>query len=319
MRHAAWIVLVLAQVARAEPRIVIVETRGTPSLPALVSQVATQTGPRASVQIVAARDADPMTFGTRASSLVASGEATVVVWMAPVDRGFLVFAAGGWPGRALIELIQVDADLGAAELERTVALKIAGLLDAVLAPRVSAGAILGIRDSTRPAWRIEIDALVAREPHQRGLDGRVAVAASRAWSYGAWSVAPVLAGYWQPTGTIEGLRGRASITELGAALALEATRERAPLQLFARPRLTAAVLDARGTSGDGRRGHARLVAPHAGVEAGIRYAVSDRLWLGVVIGGDVALIHHELLVDDETIVDVGQIRAHVGAGFTMSL
>jgi hypothetical protein len=313
-----WLGLLFAPLARAEPRIVVVETRGAPPLPALVSQVATHVGDRASVHVRGEPDADPLTYAARASQLVASGEATVVVWVAPADRGFLVFASAGWPGRAVIELIRVDAELGAAELERTVGLKLAGLLDAVLAPAATLREALGPA-APPPAWRLEIGGALARESRSRGLDGRVALAASRASRHDAWRVAPLLAGYWQPTGAIEGLRGRASITEVGAVLALEAARELPRTQLFLRPRATAALLDARGASNDGRRGAARVVVPHLGAEAGARRAVSEHLWLGLAIGCDVALIHRELVVDEETIVDVGLVRLGVGVSLTVSL
>jgi len=120
----------LVQDAAAEPRIVIVETRGTPTLPTLASQVTMHAA--ATVEVQQQADADPLTFVERASQLVAAGTATLVVWMAPVDHGYLVFVAGRGTGRALTELVRVDVALGAPEIERTIALKIAALLDAVL-------------------------------------------------------------------------------------------------------------------------------------------------------------------------------------------
>jgi hypothetical protein len=320
VRHVAWLVLLVARLARAEPTVVLVETRAAPALPGLVSQIELHAGRRVAVQALAARDADPMTFGDPAAQLVASGRATIVVWIAPVDRAFLVFAAGGWPGRALVELVRVDAALGAAELERTVALKIAGLLDAMLAPRAGARAALGIPAAVQPAaWRIEVAGLVAREAHQRGLDGRVTLAASRTWALGPWGIAPLVAGYWQPTGAIDGVRGQASVTELGAAIALEASRGAGRTELFARPRFVAAAVAARGVANDGRRGAATVFAPYTGLEAGARLGVSDTLQLGLVTGAEVALIHHELLIDREAIVDLGRLRLHVGVALTMSL
>jgi hypothetical protein len=327
--RVAWIVLGIALLApvrpvahaepRAEPRIIVVETRGAPPLPALASQVATQVGGRASVQARAEPDADPMSYAERASRLVASGDAAVVVWVAPVEDGFLVFASGGWPGRAVIELVRVDADLGPAELERTVALKIAGLLDAMLAPYATARGVLGVPDPARPAWQLELAGAIVREPHERGLDGRVALAVARRWPRGAWGLAPVIAGYWQPTGAIEGLGGRASLTEIGAVIALEVDRDDAGWQVVARPRVTAGLLDARGVSNDGRRGGARVISPQAGFELGIRRAVSGPVRAGLLIGCDVALIHHELAVDDETVIDAGWMRVHVSASLTVAL
>lgn len=316
-RHiASWVVL-LASTAHAEPTIALVETRGGPALPALASEIELHAGRRVAVHALTARDVEPIAFGERASQLVASGQATVVVWIAPVERGFLVLAAGAWPGRALVELVRVDAGIGEAEIERTIALKVAGLLDAILAPHAGAGAALGVVAAS-PEWRLEVAGLVAHESHQRGLDGRVALAASRAWMRGRWHVAPALAGYWQPSGAIDEPGGRASVTEVGGTLALEVGRREA-IELFARPRFTAAVLNATGVAGDDRRGEAWLFAPYAGLEAGIRHAFSETLRLGIVAGVEAALIHHRLQIDGETIVDLGRVRLHVGISLTMSL
>jgi hypothetical protein len=339
VRSAAWLVLLLARVAHAEPKVVLVETRDGPALPALASQVELHATRRASVQVLDDRTADPLTYAERASQLVASGEAAIVIWIARVDHGFLVFAAGRWPGRAMIELVRADEAIEPAELERTIALKIAGLLDNLLAQDASIHAALGIepgdgrpearagspeapggpeRRRSRPSWRIEVATLVAREPHERRLDGRTALAVSRAWSAGGWLLAPTLAAHWQPSGTIEGEGGHASLTELGAALAVEVGRELGPVQVFSRPRLALAALLARGESSDGRRGEATVLAPYGGVEVGARRGISESAQVGLAVGCDLAAIHHEFLIDSETILDIGRARLHVGVSLTVS-
>src|SRR5262245_55967810 len=108
--------LAIGRVAIAEPVIVLMTTRGAPPLPALASQVEMFANRRATVDTLDAHDDDPLTYADRATALVASGRASIVVWIAPVDRGYLVFAAGARPGRALTELVRVDEAIGAAEL-----------------------------------------------------------------------------------------------------------------------------------------------------------------------------------------------------------
>ena len=329
MRSAAWLALLIARAAAAEPTVVLVETRGGPALPALASQVELHATRRAAVQTLDERAADPLTYAARAAQLVASGEASIVIWIAKVDHGYLVFAAGRWPGRALIELVRADEAIEPAELERTIALKIAGLLDTLLAPEAGARAALGLPPGneavpgtqTRPArrWRIEVAALAAREPHERGLDGRTALSVGRAWAAGPWLLAPALAAHWQPSGTIERPGGFASLTELGAALAVEADRGLGRLQIFARPRLVLAALLARGESADGRRGGATVQAPYAGVEVGARRGFSEAAQVGLVAGFEVAMIHHEFLIDRETVLDLGRARLHVGLSLTVAL
>jgi hypothetical protein len=323
---AAWLVLLLARTAYAEPGVVLVETRDSPPLPALASQVELHATHRASVQTLDERAADPMTYAARASQLVASGAASIVIWIARVDHGFLVFAAGRWPGRAMIELVRVDEGIEPAELERTIALKIAGLLDTLLARQVSVRAALGVGPGdARPGaaaparWRIEVAGLVVREPHQRRLDGRTALSVSRAWTAGAFRLAPTLAAHWQPSGTIEGAGGHASLIEFGSAVAVEAGRRLGPLQVFARPRFAVAALLAKGESDDGRRGEATVLAPYIGLEVGARREISGSAWVGLTVGGELATIHHEFLIDDETILDLGRARFQVGLSLAVSL
>jgi hypothetical protein len=314
--------------ARAAPTVVIADTRDAPVLPTLTSEVEVHVAGRAVVQTLAARDADPLTYATHATELVASGQAAIVVWVAPVDGGFLVLASGGWPGRALIELVRIEASVGTAEIERTIALKIAGLLDTLLAPHVDVQAMVGIstgpsvRTSTAPrtgAWRLAIEGLVAHESHERAFDGRVGIGVGRTWRFGDLSIVPMLAGSWQPSSAIENARGRASITEVDGTVGVDAATELGPIQIFARPHAIGGLLVVRGSSADGRHGDARVFAPYAGLDVGVRRAVSESAWLGLVTGAEAALIHNELVIDGETIVDLGRIRLHVGVSLTISL
>jgi hypothetical protein len=145
------------------------------------------------------------------------------------------------------------------------------------------------------------------------------VSIGRAWQRGAWELTPSLGGYWQPTGTIEGEGGRAAITELGAVAAVQASRSLGPVDALVRPRITLAVLRARGQSDDGRRGRATTLVPYAGAELGVRRALAPSVWAGLLVGAEAAAIHQEFLVDDEVIADLGQVRLHVGLSLTVGL
>ena len=314
--------LVLVPRAHAD-RVLVVETRGAPALPALASQIALHAG--AQVDLEQAPDVDPMTFADAAAQRVATGSTTLVVWIAPVDHGYLVFVAGRSTGRALTQLVRIDASVGVPEIERTIALKVAGLLDAVFVePAVPVRQVLEVPVTTpivvqsQRELRLEVGAGAAYEPHERGGDARVGGAASFAWLRGPWSLAPMLGAYWQPSGTTERPAGRASIYELGGVAAIEGGRDLGVVEVFARPRFVAAGLTARGVSNDGRRGKVTVFAPYAGIEVGVRRAVSN-VRFGFVLGGDFALIHRELAIDSSTVVDLGKGRLHVGLTMTVSL
>jgi hypothetical protein len=320
--RALAITCLLAHSAFAD--VVVVETRGAPALPSLASQITLHAGTQVTTR--AEPDADPLTFGERAAQLAAGGDTKLVVWIAPVDGGYLVFVTGRATGRALTELVRIDANIGTAEIERTIALKIAGLLDAVLDAPTPIAAVLDVPVPAQTElpppklrrWRIEVGGSVTYERHERAFDGRAALAGGRAVRIGSLTLVPMLGGYWQPSGTIERAAGRASIVELGGVAGVEAGKRLGPIELFARPRFVAAGLSARGVSDDGRRGRATVFAPYVGVEVGVGRAIAN-VRFAAIVGYDFALIRRELVIDDETIVDLGAMRFHVGLAMTVSL
>jgi hypothetical protein len=318
--RAIWVSLFIAHAAHAEPAIVLVETRDAPNLPTLASQVELHSSYRATVRSRSDRDADPLTYADTAAQLVASGEASLVVWLAPVDRGVLVFVAGRRPGRALVERVLIDASLGPAEIERTIALKLAGLLDELLAPRATVKTVLAVVPKPpTETWRIDIGGVVVRDAHQRATDGRGRLGASRGWFRDTLLIAPTVEVHWQPSGAIDNPRGRASITELGTGLAFEVGARLRAIELVVRPHFVSAILFARGVSRDGREGNATLVVPYVGADAVARAPVSDTIYLGVIVGTDYALVRNQLQIDGETVVDNGRLRIHVGFCLTVSL
>ncbi|MFN0245365.1 MAG: hypothetical protein ACKV2T_00570 [Kofleriaceae bacterium] len=309
------ILCLLVHIAAADPRVLVVETRGSPDLPTLASQLELHVAARASIVVEREPGIDPLTFADRASRRVAARDASVVVWLAPVDRGYVVFAAGSWPGRALIELVHIDGALDSTEIERTIALKIAGLVDALLAtPEPSTSKLaLGLAPPVRDRWwTIEVAGVLARESFERGVDGRTSLAIGHVWRRDRWSVSPQLGGYWQPSGVIDAMAGRVSVVELGASAGVELAHDVGTFGAFVRPQFVMATMLARGASTDGRQGEATLVAPYASIEVGARRLISSSAWLGLVGGVDVATIRHELQVDGQTVVDLGRVRLHVG-------
>lgn len=310
----------LVAAARADS-VVIVETRGAPALPTLAQQVIVHASVQVTVQQAA--DADPLTFAERAAQIVDTGAATLVVWVAPVDTGYLVFVAGRATGRALTELVRVDASLGSAEIERTIALKIAGLLDAVVIEQQPIVQTLAVPVAPKHRaesgrWRIEAGGSLAYDREERGVDPRIALAGGRALRRGAWTLVPMAGGYWQPSGTIERAAGRASLAELGGTLAFEVARNVGPVELFARPVASAGAVHVRGVAGDGRRGRTTVFAPAAGASIGVRRIISN-VRFGASVGCDFALIHRELVIDDTAVVDLGVVRLQVGLAMTVSL
>jgi hypothetical protein len=311
-----------ARLAASDPRVVIVETQDGPALPALATQVQTYAGRSIAVSTVR-DDGTSSTFASRASRVVEERDATVVVWVAVVaadvggDRTFLVYAAGRWPGRALIELVRIDGRTEPGDVERTIALKIAALLDAVTAVRPM-GAALGV-PTNHTRWRADVAGSIVHEAGDRDWDGRLSMGVDRRSRFGDWSLAIGIGSHWQPSSTIEGERGYVSLDEVGLELNIAAERTFGSWTLFGRPHVSGSLLIARGTSVDGPTGSATLFSPSAGVDVGARWSVSDTIQLVVACTLDVAWFQQRLLVDGVVTADLQYARFGLALGLSIPL
>ena len=149
-------VVLACATAIAEPRVVLVEAPGGVALPALGTQVRLHGGEAIAIVKVA----EPAAIGPRAQRLLAEHAATLVVWIeedaaaVASERVYVVYVAGARRDRALIELVRFGAATPAAEVERTIALKVVGLLDEVLVARpvTPLGTPVARRRAGWPVW-----------------------------------------------------------------------------------------------------------------------------------------------------------------------
>lgn len=317
-------VMLIARAVTAEPLVLIVETRDAPALPGLPAQVQLHAGRPVTVSTLQQPELGSMTFAERASEIVSEQDASIVVWVAAVEGGdatqrtLLVFAAGRWPGRALIELVRLDANTPPGEVERTVALKVAGLFD-TLTTATPIGTALGVAPVSIARWRLELDGAVVAERGDRSVDGRVAVGIDRRWDLGGWVVAAGLGAYWQPSGTISAAPGSVSMNELGPSAAVAIERPLGSTTLFARSELLASVLLADGRSSQGAEGSATVFSPSAGARLGLRWHMSDSLELAISAGAEAAFTRQQFLVNGEQAADLRTGRIVVAAGLSVPL
>lgn len=304
----AWAVTVTT-VAFAEPRVVIVE-RPDVALPGLAVKVGLHGRERITLTTIAA-PADGSPVATHASDIVVSHDATLVVWVevAPITtehrRTYIVYVAGRWPDRALIELVRVDAATPASELERIIALKVVGLLDFVLVPRHTATA-LGVPSSSLlrvDQWRFGLGADAMMSTGDRGLAAGPALFVERRWR-GDWDVSVHAAARMLLAGTISQDIGVVSIDELGMATGIEVARS----SVFAHAGLSGSLLRATAAAADGRRGSVVVAVPSIEVGVGLRVPMSGSE-LVLMVGFDHALIQQRFLVDGAVIADLGRERA----------
>ena len=319
--RALAVVCALASVVTAAPSVIVVQTRDAPALPALRAQLALH-APGVTVELRADPDADPLTFAGRVAAIVADQD-RIVIWIARVGDGYLVFAAGPWPDRALIELVRVDAAIDTAELERTLALKIAGLVEAVQTLRAAQPGPVDVAPAivVAPArsFVIEVAGGLAHDAHERGTDPRTTIGVGWRWRRGAWTATAGLLAYWQPSGTIVGEHGRVALTELGLGIAPELARDVGRASVFARATFSVAAVHARGESDDGRIGSATPIGASTGLAIGLRIRLSPVAALGLSLGIETFAPRQGLLVDDEVVVDAGRLRLTSALALTVAI
>jgi len=328
-----------ARSAEASPRVVLVENRDGPSLPALAAQVRLQGGDVEIVAVVGEGATGPVYVET-AAQLAAEHDAILVVWVTQEDSDdaaaatYVVYAVGRSSSRAVIELVRVDASTPASEIERVIALKVGSLLDSLLAP-APVVTVLGVPPpprapplvsnsappvaTTPPRWWIDIGTAVAAGGGDRGVTPGLAVAVTRRWGSAASSIGAQMISRWLPSHGIDDPVARVSIIECDALAGIDATTAAGPLDVFAATNAGVAVLWANGATPDGRTGSLIEVVPLAGAAAGARLSLSGPVSVSVSLGYERALIHQRFLVDGQAVVDLGQGRFLAMASMSVAL
>lgn len=330
-RRSLWLVLLAAlsiaaaPEALAGPRVVVVESADRSLLPALAAQVAVHAGPAVSITTVDEPVPDAAAFAIAAPRLVARHGATLVVWVAAstgataADRTFVVYVAGRPTDRALMELVRIRADTPASEVERTIALKVAALLDSVLA--TPAGAALGVAPAP-PRWSIELGALAAIESGDRELVVGPELALVRSWDLERWRIAARAATRWSiklGAPAIERAGARTEIDDIGALVGAAIERPLGRWSASASTHAGAAVLRASATDGDGRFGSATVIVPFATLGVGLQALVSGATSVRLAIDVERALIHQRFLAAGDVVTDLGRTRLRAGLVLSVPL
>jgi hypothetical protein len=308
--------------ADGEPRVVIVQTGDGPALPALAAQVGVHAGGSVTIVSADADAADLADSAERATALLTKHDATLVVWVttspSPTGETVVVYVAGPRRDRALIELIRVESAIAASELERTIALKIAALLDSLLAPPADATPLGVAVPRPTGGWRLGLGAETVFGTGDRAIALGPAVSAGHRWVRGRWTIGAGLAARWLIASTIEGEVARLDIDELAGFAHGSLGHAVLGGRVVATARLGAAVLLADAASPDGRTGFARVAVPIAGLGVGFAVPISSTE-IAVVAGVERTWIHQRFLVDGAVAGDLGTSNFAVVVGLTIPL
>jgi len=333
----AWLALIVMWCtarAAAEPRVVLATTTDAPALPSLATQMRVYAG-RAVEVTTLTRTESSAVFAASASSVLEEQNAIAVVWVAQLGTDdVLVYAAGTWPGRALIELVRVPAGTPTEEAERTIALKVAALLDSLLVQHQPVETMLGLPPPPPPPapaptaviapprtagiWSVGVGGAIVLEAGDRAWDGRfggrVAYARGGDLAIGGW-----VGGHWQPASTISGMGGRVVVEEGAASAGVEGLRRLQAWTGVVGLRATAAVLHAHGLAPDGGAAERTVVVPMLGVDVGVRHRFAASTAWELALVSETALIRQRFLVDGRQTADLHQLRVSLLAGLVVDL
>jgi hypothetical protein len=284
-----------ARLAIANPRIAVVVSSET-SLPALEAQLQLHGSRTLSI----ARISAPAPVGARATELMDEHGASWVVWIERDANVQIVYVASKDGTR---ELARTTPTVPIAELERIVALKLAGLLDPVRTQLVEQAPAF-------PRWRLGAGAAFSIGD-DRGLSAGPALAIDRRLIRDPWTLAAGLRGRWMRSGAVESATARVSVDELAAGLQLELARRLGDdVELFASLGITGSIYLATGRDGNGRSGSASVVVPSLRPQVGFRVPLAGAV-LSIEGGFEYGLIRQRFLVDGAVATDLERMRAVV--------
>jgi hypothetical protein len=301
--RALCVVMAFAASAAAQTRIVVMETPDV-DLPALGTRIVMH-GARG-VEVITVREASVVGLPARAPEILTANDATLLVWVDAADadrRTLVVFVAGTWPDRALIELVRVDAATPPAEIERLVSLKVVGLLDSVLAPKQAATA-LGVAEADTPdRWRLALGFDTALGTADRAFAVGPLIAIERRWS-GRVPFGLHAGGRMLLASTVDNMMAATSIDEYMLHAGASITFDRA---LFASASVIGTLLRAHAAVDDGRRGSVSELVPVVQVGVGARLALST-VELSIGLFFEHSGIRQRFLVDGSPVADLGRER-----------
>lgn len=234
--------------------------------------------------------------GSQTTQLLTAHAANWVVWIEQGSEARIAYAANH---RGSIELVRAELGTPIAELERVVALKLAGLLDPPPPPS---------RPPEPPAqrWRLGIGGAVVGGD-DRGLAGGPAIVVGRRIDLDSWLLAIELRGRWLRSGTIEQRMTSVSVDEASLGIQLEVASAIGRFELLANGGVAGTLFRASGQSADGRSGAATVGVPTFYGHVGTRVYVGGAT-VGVETGLEIAGIRQRFIVDGSVGADLERIR-----------
>jgi hypothetical protein len=261
-----------------------------------------------------------------AARLARTGDVVLVVWMEwsappssdPID--VVVYAVGRNPERALVEVARLPR-IDRPEDHRALALKVANLLDLVLAEGRTAPALLGTpqvappesrETPTRSSFSMEIGGVGASPggdvDHQGGLHVGVGTSVAR----GHWRVGPYLAARWMSDLEATNAVGELRLDEIDAGVGGRLLARRGRFAGGFGAELCGRFIRAHARSSSGRTDARVRVVPalRAGVEGRLALAEhADTLQLRLFAGAELSLVRQRFSILELPAAALGRARA----------
>lgn len=309
-------------VAFAQPSVVVVEDAAGAPLETLVREMRLHVDPEIAISIVREQQAPTVDIAMRARELLRQRDATLVVWVGVERPGepFVVHVVGPAEDRAILEVVRIP--VGASELDahREVALRVASLLDTLLARR--SGEILGLEAAPAagppfapPAWELAmLGELIVRDG-DRGAHVALGIGLSR--RVGSYLRVGAKA-RWSPAVEIESTGS--AVTSVGEAGAMFEGTIAVPFDrwdLLAATTAGATVLRARAVDA-GRVGRVYATSALLGACVGARVNLPSLHLVGA-FGVETSLFEQRFLVDGAVAARTGRLRGIAIVGVVIAV
>jgi hypothetical protein len=316
-----WLLL---RAAYAERSILVVDEAKGAQLETLLREIRLHVDAVVSVEAAPEAVTSTPRIAERASELLEQRRVQLVVWISAIKPGdpVVVHVVGPVADRAILEVVRVP--IGASELDahREVALRVASLLDTVMAQ--PATAIIGIEPPPTPPptpphvvqrrWTIGTFGELMIRDGDRGAHPALGLSVARdIHTHARVGVRT----RWAPVVEIEGVASDMTLWELGAMLEAAFVLPYRSWELLGALSLGGSLLRARAVSGE-RVGRTFATAPLAGVGIGAKLELRS-VQVAATLCAEGWLFDERFLVEGQVVARTGHLRGIASVGLVIPL
>jgi hypothetical protein len=309
--------------AHAQRSILVVDEAKGAQLETLLREIRLHVDAIVSVEAAPQLLASTPQIAERANALLRERKVQLVVWVSAVKPGdpVVVHLVGPVADRAILEVVRIPTGASELDAQREVALRVASLLDTVLAHPPTT--IVGLEPPPPPPS----PPIVARQRWALGTQGELMIRDGDRGEHLALGLSVFRDLHsrlrvgakvrWAPVVAIEGANSNATLWEVGAMLDGSFVIPYRSWELVSSLSMGGSLLLARAVSGE-RDGRTATMAPLVGVGLGARITLRS-FQVAATLGVEGWLFDERFLVDGQVVARTGHLRGIAGIGFVIPI